>query len=102
MNADPEAVAKRAASLIAAEAAAAVTSRGSFTMAVSGGNTPWQMLRTSSAEAVPWANLHVRHASITRTTDRRISLCSNPRLLMLAVEAREPGQFSVDACTLNR
>jgi len=57
--ADPEAVAKTAAKFIAAEAARAVAARGRFTMAVSGGHTPWQMLRALSAESVPWKNVHV-------------------------------------------
>jgi 6-phosphogluconolactonase len=57
--ADPEAVAKTAAKLISAEVAVAVTARGRFTMAVSGGHTPWQMLRALSAESVPWKNVHV-------------------------------------------
>lgn len=56
--ADSEAVAKAAAKFIAAEAAAAVAARGRFTMAVSGGHTPWQMLRELSAESVPWKNVH--------------------------------------------
>ena len=43
--ADPETVAERAAAVIAGEAREAVASRGSFVMAVSGGHTPWLMLR---------------------------------------------------------
>src|SRR5262249_2811885 len=57
--ADPEAVAKTAAKFIAAEAVAAVAARGRFTMAVSGGHTPWQMMRALSTESVPWKNVHV-------------------------------------------
>jgi 6-phosphogluconolactonase len=57
--ADSEAIAKAAAKFIASEAAAAVTARGRFTMAVSGGHTPWQMLRALSGESVPWKNVHV-------------------------------------------
>jgi 6-phosphogluconolactonase len=56
---DSEAVAKTAAKFIAAEAAAAVAERGRFTMAVSGGHTPWQMLRALSADSMPWKNVHV-------------------------------------------
>jgi 6-phosphogluconolactonase len=39
------AVAEAAAEFIAAEARAAVAARGIFTFAVSGGRTPWLMLR---------------------------------------------------------
>ena len=56
---DVEAVARRAAALIAAEARAAVAARGRFVVAVSGGRTPWQMLRALAAEEVPWTGVHV-------------------------------------------
>ncbi len=57
--ADAGAVARAAAALIAAEARAAVAARGRFSMAVSGGQTPWQMLRLLGREAVPWEGVHV-------------------------------------------
>jgi len=56
-NAD--AVAQNAAALVAAEARAAVAARGGFVMAVSGGHTPWQMLRALAGEEVPWDAVHV-------------------------------------------
>src|SRR5215469_15959618 len=57
--ANADAVAKEAAKVIAAEARAAVAARGRFVMAVSGGHTPWQMLRMLANEMVPWASVHV-------------------------------------------
>jgi 6-phosphogluconolactonase len=57
--ADAESVARQAAALIAGEARAAVAARGSFIMAVSGGHTPWLMLRALSGEDVPWQSIHV-------------------------------------------
>jgi 6-phosphogluconolactonase len=56
-NAD--AVAARAAAIIAAEARTAVASRGRFVVAVSGGHTPWLMLRALAGEDVPWQSVHV-------------------------------------------
>lgn len=56
---DGAAVALEAAKFIAAEARAAVAARGRFTLAVSGGHTPWQMLRALAGQAVPWAQMHV-------------------------------------------
>ena len=56
---DADAVAKQAARIIAAEASAAVAARDRFVMAVSGGHTPWQMLRALADESVPWKNVHV-------------------------------------------
>ena len=57
--ADADAVARKAAAFIASEARAAVAARGRFVMAVSGGHTPWQMLRALGAEDVPWKSVHV-------------------------------------------
>src|SRR5205085_4855927 len=37
----------------------AVAKRGIFTMAVSGGRTPWVMLRELANEQVPWDKVHV-------------------------------------------
>ena len=57
--ADAGAVAREAAAVIAAEARAAVAARGRFIVAVSGGHTPWQMLRALAREEVPWEGVHV-------------------------------------------
>ena len=57
--ANPEAVAQRAAQFIAGEARAAVAARGRFVIAVSGGHTPWVMLRALATEDVPWKQMHV-------------------------------------------
>ena len=57
--ADANAAAQRAAELIAAEARTAVAERGRFVMAVSGGHTPWLMLRALADEEVPWARIHI-------------------------------------------
>jgi 6-phosphogluconolactonase len=54
-----ESVAQRAATIIAGEALEAVSARGSFVMAVSGGHTPWLMLRTLAAAGIPWRAVHV-------------------------------------------
>jgi len=57
--ADDESVAGAAAKLIATEASAAVAARGRFVMAVSGGHTPWIMLRALAGEQLPWDRVHV-------------------------------------------
>ncbi len=56
---DAETVARAAAKIIAAEARVAVARRGKFIFAVSGGKTPWQMLRALAAESVPWAQVQI-------------------------------------------
>ncbi|HYB50548.1 MAG TPA: 6-phosphogluconolactonase [Burkholderiaceae bacterium] len=57
--ADAEAAAREAARQIAHWARTCVAARGVFVMAVSGGKTPWQMLRALAQEDLPWANVHV-------------------------------------------
>jgi 6-phosphogluconolactonase len=57
--ADADAVAQEAAAIIAADARAAIAERGRFIMAVSGGHTPWVMLRDLAEDEVPWANVHL-------------------------------------------
>ena len=51
--ADADAVAQKAAAIIAGEARAAVAARGRFIVAVSGGHIPWQMLRALADGEVP-------------------------------------------------
>lgn len=57
--ADADTVAKRAAQLIATAACDAVATRGCFVFAVSGGRTPWMMLKMLAHENVPWRNVHI-------------------------------------------
>jgi 6-phosphogluconolactonase len=56
---DAESVARRAAERIAAEARAAVGVRRHFFLAVSGGHTPWQMLRFLAEQEIPWNAVHL-------------------------------------------
>ncbi len=59
IHADSETVAQRAAEIIAAEARQAVAGRGSFIMAVSGGRTPWMMMRALASQKVPWREVQI-------------------------------------------
>jgi 6-phosphogluconolactonase len=69
---DADAVAQEAAAFIAAEARKAASARGSFVMAVSGGHTPWLMLRALAREDVPWNSVHVVQV------DERIAPAGDP------------------------
>ena len=69
---DDEAVAARAAGIIAENARAAVQARGRFLLAVSGGRTPWVMLRMLAKEDVPWNDVHVLQV------DERIAPAGDP------------------------
>ena len=70
--ADAQAVARAAAATIAADARVAVAARGRFLMAVSGGHTPWVMLRELANEEVPWKDVHVFQV------DERIAPAGDP------------------------
>src|SRR5690349_20325511 len=56
---DAASVARAAAAEIAASARHSIAERGRFVMAVSGGHTPWLMLRALADEVVPWPAVHV-------------------------------------------
>ncbi len=57
--ANADSVAREAAAIVAAESRAAINARGRFVMAVSGGHTPWLMLRALAREDVPWKAVQV-------------------------------------------
>ena len=69
---DADAVAREGAAVIAAEARAAVAARGRFIVAVSGGHTPWQMLRAMAEEDMPWKAVHVAQV------DERVAPAGDP------------------------
>src|ERR1700679_1561071 len=56
---DSDSVARAAVAQIAADARAAIAARSRFTLAVSGGHTPWVMLRDLANEDIPWAGVHI-------------------------------------------
>jgi 6-phosphogluconolactonase len=56
---DVDSVAGKAAAAIAADARSAIDKRGRYALAVSGGHTPWIMLRALANEDLPWAGVHV-------------------------------------------
>jgi 6-phosphogluconolactonase len=56
---DTGSVAKAAAIAIAEAARVAVAARGQLLLAVSGGHTPWVMLRALADQDVPWTGVHV-------------------------------------------
>ena len=70
--ADADSVARKAAAILAAEIRDAVVARGRCVIAVSGGNTPWIMLRHLAGEKVPWEQLHLVQV------DERIAPAGHP------------------------
>jgi 6-phosphogluconolactonase len=92
--ADADSVANEAAKIIAEEARAAAAARGRFIVAVSGGRTPWQMLRALASEDVPWKEFHLVQV------DERVAPAEHPdrnlthlRENLLAHAPLPPGQI---------
>ena len=56
---DPTATAERGARFLASEIAQAIVKRGQAHIALSGGSTPWAMLRELRAMDMPWDAMHV-------------------------------------------
>ena len=69
---DDDGVARKAAAIIAADARAAIPARGRFIVAVSGGRTPWMMLRALAGAQLPWENVHVVQV------DERVAPAADP------------------------
>jgi 6-phosphogluconolactonase len=69
---DADSVAQEAAAFIADEARAAINERGRFLMAVSGGHTPWVMLRALAKEDLPWGKIHLAQV------DERVAPAGDP------------------------
>jgi 6-phosphogluconolactonase len=69
---DDESTAVAAAKIIAGDARAAIAARGSFIMAVSGGRTPWIMLRALAKEIRSWEHVHVAQV------DERLAPAGDP------------------------
>ena len=69
---DATEVALQAARFIAREGRGAVAARGRFVVAVSGGHTPWQMLRALTSEDVPWGSACVAQV------DERVAPAGHP------------------------
>jgi 6-phosphogluconolactonase len=70
--ADAEAAAARGAELIAEAAADAITARGSFSLAVSGGRAPWRMFELLGEHPVEWDVVEVFQV------DERIAPAGDP------------------------
>ncbi len=87
--ADAPAAAQEAAVGIAAAAREAVRERGRFIMAVSGGHTPWQMLRLLAGQEVPWDRVHVMQV------DERLAPSGDPDRNLIHLQESLLSQISL-------
>jgi 6-phosphogluconolactonase len=70
--ADDDAVARAGAQIIAEAARSAVATRGRCSLALSGGRTPWLMLRALADHEVPWQQVEIFQV------DERVSPAGSP------------------------
>ncbi len=70
--ADADAVAKAGAAVVAEAARSAVATRGRCSLALSGGRTPWLMLRALVDQEVPWQRLEILQV------DERVAPADSP------------------------
>jgi len=108
------AVARAAADRIAVAAREAISARGCFIVAVSGGHTPWQMLRDLAGEDLPWRDIHFvqvdervapagdsdRNLAYLRESLRGQSLLPAANIHPMAVEAQDLGKACADYAAL--
>ncbi len=101
---DADAVAARAARLIAAAARDAVSARGRFVFAVSGGRTPWTMLKLLAREELPWPQVHVvqvdERVAPANDPDRNLTHLHETLLANSPLEADHIHAMPVDASDL--
>jgi 6-phosphogluconolactonase len=104
IHADPDAVARQAAAMIAAEARAAATARGRFVLAVSGGRTPWLMLQHLAGEQVPWDAVHLvqvdERVAPAGHADRNLTHLRESLLTRVALRPEQIHAMPVDATDL--
>lgn len=90
VHADPETVAERAAEYVAARAKAAVADHGRFTVAVSGGHTPWAMFARLVTLDMPWENVTIFQV------DERVAPDDDPDRNLTHLRQSLPSQAGAD------
>jgi 6-phosphogluconolactonase len=98
--ADADSVARKAAVIIAAAARDAVVVRGRFVFAVSGGHTPWLMLRDLAGEEAPWEQVHLvqvdERVAPTEHPDRNLTHLSESLLTRVPLRAEQVHAMPVE------
>src|SRR5262252_3418722 len=102
---DADAVALEAAKLVAKTARDAVSTRGKFVMAVSGGKTPWIMLRHLAKEDVPWKGVHLvqvdERVAPDGDPDRNLTHLRESLLGLVSLQPEQIHAMPVNAPDLN-
>jgi 6-phosphogluconolactonase len=102
---DAAAVARQGAAFLAAAARSAVAARGRFIVAVSGGHTPWQMLRELAGLDVPWQGVQVvqvdERVAPAGDADRNLTHLQASLLAHTALRAEQVHAMPVEDSDLN-
>jgi 6-phosphogluconolactonase len=102
--ADAAAVAHAAAECIAAAARAAAAARGRFVLAVSGGRTPWVMLRALASLDVPWPAVQIvqvdERVAPVGDPDRNLTRITESLLALVPLHADQVHAMPVEAADL--
>jgi len=87
---DADAVTERASEFVAREARAAVSDRGRFTFAVSGGHTPWAMFAALAGKDMPWDDVTIFQV------DERVAPAGDPDRNLTHLRASLPPSAGTD------
>jgi 6-phosphogluconolactonase len=101
---DDDAVARAAAASIATDAREAVAARSRFTFAVSGGHTPWIMLRALAGLDIPWDGVHIfqvdERVAPTGDPDRNLTHLRESLLQRVPLRAQQIHAMTVGSADL--
>ena len=90
-----EGVASAGAAFIHARAVAAISERGRFTLALSGGSTPWKMLAKLAEYELPWNLVAVVQV------DERVAAAGDPERNLVHIQATLAGHVSLPTGNLH-
>jgi len=103
--ADAAAAAQRAAEVIAADVRTGVAERGRFVMAISGGSTPWMMLRALADMNLPWSDVQImqvdERVASTGSNERNQTHIETSLMAHAPLNAGQFHQMPVDADDLD-
>ena len=101
---DATVVSRRAAATIAEAARQAIRQRDRFVLALSGGNTPQQMLRFLAAEIIDWQKVHVvqvdERVAPTGSSDRNLTQLRETLFARAPIPAEQIHAMPVDSFDL--
>ena len=103
---DAGAVAREAARFLVREAERAIAARGRFSLALSGGSSPWQMLGHLAPGDLPWEQVEIfqvdERAAPAGSDERNLTHLESSLVARVPVPARQVHAMPVEAADLER